>query len=391
MKNKAEVVVIGAGIIGSTITYYLAKEGLDVVLVEKAGFCAGSSGATHCQIGMHNRFPGWELDLSFKSIEILKGLANKYDFEYDETGSLLLIDNPSKLEWIEKRRKKQFSAGIKSYYLTRKDLDREEPYLSQKIISAVFYPQSIRINSMRLCHALISDARKLGADINLHTHIRDIIVKNRKIQKVKTSNGDIETHHLINAAGAWSKKISNLVGLNIPLNINKGNVIITEQIPTLGIKYKGEVILKDKKGNPIWTSNQISELEKEYSVRFIFSQTIHGNCLIGRSGEYTKNLYDRRTSFLSIEAILSRAVKFMPCLKYVKCIRTFASFRPYSIDEKPILGSSQAVNGFTIATGHGDKGIGWMSSGKLLVDHLLGKKTFMSIEPFLFDRIENNI
>lgn len=391
MKNIAEIVVIGAGITGSTITYYLAKEGLDVALIEKAGFCAGSSGATQCQIGMHNRFPGWGLDLSFKSIEILKGLADKYDFEYDETGSLLLIDNPSKLEWIEKRRERQISAGIKSYYLTKKDLDREEPYLSQDVISAVFYPQSIRINSMRLCHALISDARKFGAYINLHTNVRDIIVKNQKIQKVKTSNGDIHTHYVINAAGAWSSEIGNLVGLNIPLDMNKGNVIITEQLPKLGIKYKGEVILKDKKGNPIWTSNEISELEKKYSVRFIFSQTIHGNCLIGRSGEYSKNLYDRSTSFLSIKAILSRAVKFMPILKDVKFIRTFASFRPYSVDEKPILGPSQTVNGFIVATGHGDRGIGWMSTSKLLVDHLLGRKTFIPIEPFLFNRIENNI
>lgn len=391
MKNTAEIVVIGAGIIGSTITYYLAKEGMDVVLVEQAGFCAGSSGATHCQIGMHNRFPGWGLDFSFKSIEILKDLSNQYDFEYDETGSLLMIDNPSKLEWIEKRREIQFSSGIKSYYLTRKDLDREEPYLSQNVISAVFYPQSVRINSMRLCHALISDARKIGVDINLHTNVNDIIVKNRKIQKVKTSNGDIYTHNVINAAGAWATKISNLVGLNIPLNINKGNVIITEKIPKLGIKYKGEVILKDKKGNPIWASNEISELEKEYSVRFVFSQTVHGNCLIGRSGEFSENLYNRDTSYLSIRAILSRAIKFMPILGDVKFIRTFASLRPYSIDEKPILGPSQTVNGFIVATGHGDKGIGWMSSGKLLVDHLLGKKTFMSIEPFLFDRIENNI
>lgn len=391
MKNIAEIVVIGAGVTGSTIAYYLAKEGLDVVLVEKDGFCAGSSGATQCQIGMHNRVDGLDLDLSFKSIEILKGLANKYDFDYDETGSQLLLDNPSKLEWIEKRRERQFSSGIKSYCLTRKDLDREEPYLSQNIISAVFYPQSIRINSMRLCHALLSDARKSGADINLHTNVRDIIVKNQKIQKVKTSNGDIHTHYVINAGGAWSAQISNLVGLNIPLDINKGNIIITEQIPKLGIKYKGEVILKDKKGNPIWTSNEISELEKEYSVRFILSQTVDGNCLIGRSGECSKNLYDRSTGFLPIKAILSRAVKFMPSLKYVKCIRTFAGFRPYSIDGKPILGSSQVVNGFIIAAGHGDKGIGWMSSGKLLVDHLLGRKTFMSIEPFLFNRFENYI
>jgi len=388
MKNKAEIVVIGGGIIGSAITYYLVNEGINVVLIERAGFCAGSSGATHCQIGMHNRFSGWELDLSFKSIEILKDLTAKYNFEYDNTGSLSLIDNPSKVEWMANRREKQLLAGIESFFLTRENLNYKEPFLNQNIISAIFYPQSIRINSMLLCYALLSAARKKGADINLHTEVEDIIVKKGTIQKVKTSNGDIQTHWIINAAGAWSAKISKLVGINLPLKINKGNVVITEKIPQLGTKYKGEVVLKNRDGNPIWISKEVTNLEKKYSVRFIFSQTVHGNCLIGRSGEDTYNLTDRRITFLTIKAILSRAIRFVPVLKDVKFIRTFASFRPYSIDEKPILGPSQTVNGFIFATGHGDKGIGWMSTSKLLVDYFLGRKTFIPIKPFLFERME---
>ncbi len=387
MRNKAEIIVIGGGIIGSAITFFLANEGLNVVLVEKDGFCAGSSSATHCQIGMHNRFPGWELDLSSKSIEILRNLAYRYSFEYDETGSLMLIDNPSKVEWMENRRKKQLSAGIKSSFLTREDLNRREPFLSQNVISAIFYPQSIRINSMLLCHALLSAAQENGAEINLHTSVEDIIVKNGKIRKVKTSKGDIFTDWVINAAGAWSARISKLAGINLPLKINKGNIIISEPIPKLGIKYKGEVILKDKQGNPIWTSKKISELEKKYSVRFIISQTIYGNCLIGRSGEDANNLLDRHTNFLAIKAILSRAINYMPILKDVKFIRTFVGFRPYSNDEKPILGPSQSVNGFIFACGHGDKGIGWMSTAKLLVDYFLGRTSFISIKPFLFERM----
>ena len=392
MKNSAEYVVIGAGIIGSTIAYYLTKEGINVSLLDQAGFCAGSSGATHTQIAMHTRLPGWNLDLSLKSIEILEELSKEldYSFEYEKTGSIILIDDEKQINWINKRRKMQLSVGLNSYYLTRKNLNRLEPYLSKEILSAIFYPQSIRINSMRLCHSLIYHACQMGADINLHATVRDIVVKDKKIQKVRTTNGDINTNQIINATGAWAPKIGKMVGLEIPININKGQVIITEKLPNLGIKIKGELNLEDEKGLQLRTSKTNTDLEKKYAVRFTISQTVHGNCLIGRSGEDVKNPYDRSINYLTIKAILLRASRFMPILENVKCIRTFAGFRPYSPDKKPLLGPSCKVKGFIVAAGHGDKGIGWMSTAKILVDHLLGRKSFMSIKPFSFDRIEIN-
>ncbi len=387
MRNSADYVVIGAGIIGCAITYYLIREGFTVCLLERAGFCAGSSSSTHTQVAIHNRFPGWDLVLSFKSIEILKNLSCIYDFEYEATGSLLLIESPNKLKWIEKTRKEQISAGIKSYFLTRGDLNREEPYLNRSINSAVFYPQSIRINSMLLCHALITDARRSGADVNLYTNVLDIVIKKQEIEKVKTSNGDVYTHNVINSAGAWSGNIGRMLGINIPIDLNKGQVVITEKLPELGIKMKSELQFKDEKRSSSGVNNKIKFWEKK-DVRFTVSQTLHGNCLIGRIGENTNNLLDRSTSFLAIQEIISRAVMFMPILKDVKFIRTFAGFRPYSIDRKPLLGTSNKIKGFVVATGHGDRGIGWISTSKLLVDYLVGRKSFISINPFLFNRIE---
>lgn len=265
MRNSADYVVIGAGIIGCAITYYLIREGFTVCLLERAGFCAGSSSSTHTQVAIHNRFPGWDLVLSFKSIEILKNLSCIYDFEYEATGSLLLIDSPNKLKWIEKTRKEQISAGIKSYFLTRGDLNREEPYLNRSINSAVFYPQSIRINSMLLCHALITDARRSGADVNLYTNVLDIVIKKQEIEKVKTSNGDVYTHNVINAAGAWSGNIGRMLGINIPIDLNKGQVVITEKLPELGIKMKSELQFKDEKRSSSGVNNKIKFWEKKMS------------------------------------------------------------------------------------------------------------------------------
>lgn len=392
MRSNAEYVVIGAGIIGSTITYYLAKEGVNVVLLDKDGFCRGSSGATQSQIGMHNRLPGWNLDLSLKSIEILKELSEEldYSFEFEKTGSIALIDDENQIEWINKRRKMQLSVGLNSNYFTREDLNRLEPYLSKEILSAIFYPQSVRINSMRLCRGLIYRVCQMGADINLYTPVKDIVVKNKKIQKVRTTNGDISTNQIINAAGAWATDIGEMAGLKIPLNLEKGHIIITEKLPNIGIKMKGELVLEDKKGSLSWMDKDVTDLEKNYAARFTISQTLHGNCLIGRSGENVKNACDRRVDYFAIKAILSRAIRLMPILKNAKCIRIFSGFRPFSPDKKPLLGPSRKIKGFIVAAGHGDKGFGWMSTGKLLVDHLLGRKSFLPIKPFRFDRTEIN-
>ncbi|OFW62889.1 MAG: hypothetical protein A2Z35_04055 [Actinobacteria bacterium RBG_19FT_COMBO_36_27] len=182
-----------------------------------------------------------------------------------------------------------------------------------------------------------------------------------------------------------------MVGSKIPLNINKRYVVITERLPDLGIRMKGVLNFNSDKKSPLKDKMELIALEKrcESKIRFTISQTLHGNCLIGRSGENTKNAYNRNVDYFVIKTILSRAIRFITILKSVKYIRIFAGLRPYSIDRKPLMRTILQSQRFIVATGHGDKGIGWMSNGKLLVDYLLDRKSFTSIEPFMSNRIEN--
>jgi len=389
MRRSAEYVVIGAGIIGSVITYFLAREGADVALLDRGGVCAGSSGATHTQIGMHNRMPGLGLELTLATIDLFHRLDDELDcdFEFRETGNLMLIDNEEQLEWAAERCKVQAGVGVRSTLLTRDDLDECEPHLGPRVIAAYLYPQSIRLNSMRLCHALTDRARRLGAGIHLYSPATGIDVYRGRVRRVRTPDGDIAAANVICAAGPWSTAVGAMAGVDIPLVLNKGHVIITEKTADLGVRMKGEVILHDAAGRPVGSTDG-SELETRYAVRFVFSQTDHGNCLIGRSGEEFPTPADRDTHPDVLRALIRRACRFMPMLADLNCIRSFAGFRPYSPDHEPLLGPSGEVEGFYVAAGHGDRGVGYCCTGKLLVDYLAGKEGFMPLERLAFNRME---
>ncbi len=359
------------------------------MLLDRSGAASGSSGATHTQIGIHNRMPGLGLDLTLASMAILGQLPEElgYDVEYHETGNLMLLESEDQLDWANERRRIQAAAGIRSELWTRAELVHREPFLGRRVAAAIFYPQSIRVNSMRICHAMALRVTERGGGVHLYSPATSIVVRDGKVQKVQTPDGDIATSCVINAAGPWAGLIGAMAGVNVPLTLNKGHVVITEKTSDLGVRMKGEVILHDASGQPEG-SRHAGELEERYGVRFVFTQTDHGNCLIGRSGEEFTRPHRREVQLEAVQAILTRAVQFMPALRELSCIRVFAGFRPYSPDQLPMLGPAQRVQGLVVAAGHGDRGIGYMCTGKMVADYLCGRAPELPLGPLAFSRFE---
>jgi glycine/D-amino acid oxidase-like deaminating enzyme len=391
--RAADYVIIGGGITGAGLAYHLAADGADVVLLDRRGICSGATGATHTQIGMHNRMPGIQLDLAFYTIRILETLGAELDcdLEVNRTGNLMLLEHEAAFGWVEGRRETQRRAGIVSEFIPLAELRRREPWLGPRVIAAVLYPQSIRMNSMRICHAYLKAAAGRGARILATAPATAIRVEGGRVTGVETAEGFISARNVVNAAGAWAAEVGAMAGVSVPIRLNKGHVVVTERVPEVGVKMKGEVILHDEAGSPTGPgggSSPASEAEVRYGVKFVFTQTDHGNCLIGRSGEEPSDTARRGVDRRAVAAILSRATSFMPWLAGVRCIRTFTGFRPYSPDGLPMLGPSSRVEGFIVAAGHGDKGVGWLCTSKILADHLTGRRPEIPIDPFLFSRME---
>ena len=121
LPRKAEVVIIGGGVIGSSIMYYLAKKGIKVVLLEKNGIASGTSSACEGLVFLQSKKPGVHLKLALESAKKISNLKKElnYDIEYRNNGGMVIIENKEELEAMKIFVKEQRKIGLDVYLLDR--------------------------------------------------------------------------------------------------------------------------------------------------------------------------------------------------------------------------------------------------------------------------------
>ena len=345
--KTSDIVVIGGGIIGCAVAYYSAKEGAQVSLVEK-GFLGSSTTATQSNLSLQARALGPELDLALESMNIYLKLEDELDFviDYKRTGSCRFTSKKERWESLKTTAKKQREQGLKNHLLNKQQLKEKfkDVICSKDIIGAVINDDDAIVNSIKVNIGYAKALRRLGAKIYNYTQVTDIKVVKHKVNSVVTSEGNIPTKIVVNAAGAWSPIIGKMVGINIPIEPQRGHLIVTEQISPV---TNTNVFINEADSLVFPNSN--------CEISFVFSQTQEGNCLIGSSREFLG--YNSNVNFDVVKKINHRALQFMPIMRDVKCIRTFVGLRPYTSDGLPILSGVEKVEGFFVASGHGSKGI----------------------------------
>jgi len=383
LPRKSDVVVIGGGLIGTSITYHLSKLGAKVVLLEKEGIASGSSSGCEGGIFLQTKKPSLYLKLALRSAKRFDILEEELDFklEYVKRGGMLIIRNEEELKVMKSRLEKQREIGLEVSLLDKKQAKEMEPELSDKILGATFSAMDGRINPMYLCHAFTKAAQRLGANIFTHTKVIAIKKKKKRIIAVKTVNGDILTEIVVNAAGVYAPEIGKMVNLDIPIKPRRGQLLVTEIVPQIVYSQVTEAKYIALKYNP-----KIAEKEGG-------AGTIHpiqeGNILIGSTREFVG--YDTRNTFKGINMLARNAINLIPRLKDVNIIRTYAGLRPYTADGFPILGKVKEVVGFVMAAGHEGDGIALSPiTGELIAQLIVNGDTTFPLEEFRLERFMNN-
>ncbi len=366
--GEAEVVVIGGGVVGSSVAYFLAKAGKNVVLVEK-GYKAGEASAANAAfVWSITRKPGIDIRLAMHSINIHRQLQLELDknFEYVYNGGLLVIEEEKQFPFVEAHVKARAEDGYPLEIIDAKQVFELEPLLSrEKIIGAVFSPIDGTTNPIFLVISLNLQALKLGAKIFHHTEVRGIEVAGEKVKGVITDKGTIKTNTVVNAAGSWGCFIGEMAGLKVPITPFQLAMLVTEQLPPSVF-------------HPIMGASYMVEEDtgKEGGLEcgLIISQQAAGNMLIGAN--WRDAGYDKRTIQEEIELMARVNIEAMPFLKDVRVIRSYANFFPHTDDDLPILGKVERVEGFIMACGHNGHGIGLgPGSGKLIQELICEGKT----------------
>jgi sarcosine oxidase subunit beta len=370
MKSKADVVIIGGGVNGCSLAYRLAKKGLDVIVVEKKYLSSGATGA--CGAGIRQQWSTREnASLAIQSVKIFEQLSKELgqDIEFRQGGYLIAVHDKKEMKQSEKNVAMQRSLGLKVDILQPEEMTDVVPILDVKamrVIGATFCPTDGHANPFKTTFAYADAARKLGAEINTHTTVTDVKIKNKEIHGVGTDQGTIRTSIVVNAAGIDSKAIAEMVKVKLPLTPFRKEIMATERL------------------QPLFEAMVISFKDGIY-----FSQQKEGQIVGGIPIPEEKGGYKTMPTFSFLQHMSQTLTRYAPVLKHVNVLRHWTGFYDVTPDARPILGEVKEVKGFIQCNGF--SGHGFMISpmvSQLLTNLIAEEKSSDVLANLRLDRFK---
>jgi sarcosine oxidase subunit beta len=367
MPEKANAVIIGGGVMGCSIAYNLAREGLKPVVIERADIGGEASGANGGGVRQSARNLK-EMPLAIESIQIYGQLHEELgmDIEYVREGNLRLCTSEEELDTMRKSVENQKAANLKLEMLDRKQVLNINPYIGEKVLGASFCPTDGHVNPFLTTYAFFQKAKSLGARFITHEEVKEIRLQKNKVNAVITEKQTIETDLVVNAAGVAGRKVANMVGLDLPMRPVFSEAMITEPYPPLFKQMIGHA-----KG------------------LFYGRQTVHGSFFWGGFVGTEQFIHrEGKPLFHFIgPAISDMVIDFFPILKNVNVIRTWSGLIAQMSDGIPVLGFTEEVPGFVFATGFSGHGFGLAPViGRLICELIMDCQASIPISDFCFGR-----
>ncbi|MDP2699787.1 FAD-dependent oxidoreductase [Thalassospira sp.] len=376
--KQVETLVIGCGIAGLSTALFLAREGHEVVALDRAYpnslASGGNAGSLHAQLlsfdhGARAQGRGsaavQTLPLQRDSIVLWGELQKELqiDFEMKVTGGLMVAENDTDLRFLEEKAALERTVGIDTCVIDKNTLYDIEPALAPIFVGAAYCSQEGKINPLLATPAILGAARKAGAQIFDRAEVLAISANPDGGFEVKTSRGDIRVRHIVNASGGFASRIGAMLGLDVPVFGAPLQMVVTEAVEPL-----------------------ISCLVAHADRHLTLKQAANGNFIIG--GGWTAGLdpvhQHPRPLFDSLEGNLWIAQHVAPALRKVNVIRSWAAMN-IDIDGAPILGEHPDQPGFFNAVTSNGYTLGPMV-GHLTASLITGRMNGAGLEPFAISR-----
>ncbi|MDQ3157108.1 MAG: FAD-binding oxidoreductase [Actinomycetota bacterium] len=233
---RASVVVIGGGAMGVSIAYQLGRAGVtDVVLLEKGALGEGST----CKAagGVRAQFSDrLNIELGHRSLEVFENFGKVFDQEIDlhQVGYLFLLDTPESVEAFETNVALQKSLGVTTRMVSVAEAKKLSPYINTDgLLAAAYSPRDGHCTPESVVLGYATAARKLGARLLTGCEVNGIETVDGAIVAVDTAAGRIETDTVICVAGAWSQRIGEFAGVDLPVTPLRRQILVTAPVPDL--------------------------------------------------------------------------------------------------------------------------------------------------------------
>ncbi len=371
--KKTEVTIIGGGIAGCSLAYCLAKRGMtDVVLVERKELASESSGANFASV-MATMLPVRPalLPLFSRSLDVFPNLSKELGRDIEYRNPRICTIREDHLDKVKKMVDQLGELGYGRGFrmVEAKEIRELEPDVNLFPFGYIDERGGL-INPLYLTTALGDKARELGVKVYENTKVVDIKVEKNRVKSVVTDKGEIETHYVVNACGVWGAEIGKMVGLKVPIEPLKCQVMVSEVLPERLI-YFGSIISSEY----FWAD--MDQSEGKMNVFGIFKQMNRGQLLLGYTEEPGN---DKWTTYEALEAIARISINKIPKIKknHIHMMSSYGNLYAVTPDRHPILGPVDGLEGFIMNCGYCDYGMGTgYGAAELLTELILkGEKEF---------------
>lgn len=244
--TTADVVIIGGGVVGASVAYYLTAQGChDVVIVEREerqglGSTGKATGGARVQFATPIN-----VQMSRYSIEFFAQAKDSLgcDVGYRPNGYLFIATTEKQLEGLRAARAVQQAAGVANVELLAvEDVKQIAPEVrSDGIVGGSFCPTDGFIEPLKIMHGFTERAKERGARVLLGAEVTSIEMDARGVSGVMTTRGRIATRKLVNAAGAWAAQIAQMASVNLPV-VPLRRQIIGAHVPEMSVEHLPMVI-----------------------------------------------------------------------------------------------------------------------------------------------------
>jgi sarcosine oxidase, subunit beta len=357
--ESVEVLVIGGGVIGSSIAYHVAQQGRTVLVVERTEVAVEPSASWASAGGMRL----WEQDpaeaaLARTAIERWPTLAEELDaeLEYRKCGHLLLAENEVEAAHLQCFVQRQHELGFADVsFLDRKAVFRLVPGLGEQIVAGSFSAASGQADPRLTTRAFANAAQRHGAGYWTSTECLALQRVADRVIGAQTGRGLVQAEQVVLAAGAWSWELAGSVGLQLPLRVRVLQALRSTPAP------------------PGVLQPVLSAVGRALSIK----QQASGALMLGGGwlGDPTPDGRSYTLRKESQQGNWATACELFPPLRKLRCAGAWGGLQAQSLDDLPFIGSVPGLEGLTLAFASWYGFALAPAIGNSLADHLAGRPT----------------
>ena len=398
--SSTKVVVIGGGVAGTSCAYHLAKFGWkDVVLLERDQLTSGTTwhaAGLMGQLGATStitKLRKYSLDL-YKELEKTTGLSTGLK----QNGAITVASSKDRMQELLRQATTAQLSNVEVEVLNKNRIKELYPVLkNEDLVGGVYMPKDGQADPVGVTNVLAKAAKMLGVQIFEKTPVKKILIKNKRISGVETSQGKIDCEYVVLATGMWSRQIGEDIGVSVPLYPNEHFYVITEPIKDLPKDlpvlrdYNACLYLKEDAGKML-----VGIFEPNAKPAFKDSGKVPDNFSFGEFPE----------DFDHFEPYLEKSVHRLPILEHTGIRKFFSGPESFTPDTQYLLGETPEVKKLFTCCGFNSIGIAssggagrvtaeWMVNGHINEDlfslDIKRFQKFHSSKKFIIERVTETL